>query len=255
MPEITANTALPGSPPIPPAHEHPRGLAHQFDDLRQQKEAATLGMWTFLATEVMFFGGVMLAYAVYRGKYAEAFAIGSRLEVWWIGFINTGVLLCSSLTMAIAVYNANRGLGSKTARYLVMTVLLGIVFMGIKGYEYAHIYNEHLLPGNSFDQPSPDATAGQIADFEHKFPDSLRNGGRIFFSFYFIMTGIHATHMIVGIPIILLIAWKAKKGTYTTRYYDPVENIGLYWHFVDIVWIFLYPLLYLIDLSSHTGMH
>ena len=219
-------------------------VAHQFDDAAQQKEAATLGMWAFLATEVMFFGGVLLAYAIYRSSYSEAFAAASQLEDWKIGGFNTLVLLCSSLTVVLAVYSAHHGNSRAVVKWILVTIVFGLAFLGVKAYEYNHLYHEHLIPGRNFDAPHVSEGGASHRHFEDP---QIRRGAEIFFSLYFCATGIHALHMIVGIGIMLVIAWMAHRGRFTPDYYNPVEISGLYWHFVDIVWIFLYPLLYLID--------
>jgi cytochrome c oxidase subunit 3 len=216
------------------AHGHSL-VAHQFDDLAQQHEASTLGMWAFLATEIMFFGGALIGYAVYRHSYYDAFSAASRLENWKIGGLNTGVLLCSSLSVALAVHSAQVGSRKGIVRWLLLTVLFGAAFLGVKAYEYSHLFHEHLVPGVHFDP-----------EREH-FPEALHNPAQIFYSFYFALTGIHALHMVVGVGIILYVAWLAHRGRFTPEYHNPVEMTGLYWHFVDIVWIFLYPLLYLIS--------
>ena len=231
-------------------------VAHQFDDLAQQKEAGILGMWAFLATEVMFFGGALLAYAIYRNTYHYAFAAASNLEIWWVGLINTFVLLASSFTVVLAVHKAQQGDNQGIAYWVIVTIVLGLAFIAVKGYEYHHLYEEHLIPG-VFD----DATFGHPVDKEGKvhalFPPELQKPAQIFFSFYFALTGIHALHMIVGVGIMLYIWWLAKREEFSPDYYNPVEIAGLYWHFVDIVWIFLYPLLYLVDrtFDTHMGPH
>ncbi len=206
-------------------------LAHQFDDLEQQREASTLGMWAFLVTEIMFFGGLFLGYSVYRFNYPEAFAEGSHHLDVTLGSINTTVLIGSSLTMALAVRGAQLGRRNTAVGSLLLTVLLGCVFLGIKAVEYGHKFEEQLVPGTSFGYSSTQVDPGQL---------------ELFFSFYFAMTGLHAFHMIIGIAILLVLVWKTWKGRFTPSYYAPVEMTGLYWHFVDIVWIFLFPLLYLI---------
>jgi cytochrome c oxidase subunit III len=216
-------------------HAHNPLVAHQFDDLAQQKEAGILGMWSFLATEIMFFGGALLAYSIYRGNYHYAFAAASNLEMWKVGLFNTFVLLASSYTVVRAVHHAQHGNNEKVFKWIIITILFGLAFIGIKAYEYHHVYAENLIPGPNFDK------------YGHHFPDYLRRPAQIFFSFYFALTGIHALHMIVGVGIMLWVAWLAKKKEFSTDYYNPVEIAGLYWHFVDIVWIFLYPLLYLVD--------
>ena len=208
---------------------HHPALAHQFDDLGQQKEAATLGMWVFLVTEVLFFGGMFLVYTVYRSWYPAAFAAASHELDVVLGGINTAVLITSSLTMALAVHAAQLGNRRALMLFLVATIALGGVFLGIKSVEYYHKFVEHHVPGPSF-------------QFEREY---LRTA-QIFFSLYFMMTGLHAVHMIIGIGIMLVMLWWSWCGSITAEYYSPIEISGLYWHFVDIVWIFLFPLLYLL---------
>jgi len=217
------------------ADSRPSYLAHHFDHLEQQKQSATLGIWLFLITEVMFFGGLFLGYIVYRGMYPEAWHLGSgKLDIA-LGTVNTVILIFSSLTMALSVRAAQTGKSRQCANFLLATIILGTAFLGIKAVEYsakffpaegAHYF---LIPGANFHLDSP-----------------FSNGVQIFFSFYFTMTGMHAIHMIIGIGILFWLYLKARKGSYHQDYYNPVEVTGLYWHFVDIVWIFLFPLLYLI---------
>lgn len=205
-------------------------VAHQFDDREQQFEAANLGMWTFLATEVMFFGGLFMAYAVYRYLYPAGFAEASRHTDMLLGGVNTAVLLTSSLTMALAVRAAQLGRRRSLVMFLVLTILMGMVFLGIKGVEYYKEYEEQLVPGLNF-------------AFEGEHAQAVK----LFFTFYFFMTGLHAVHMIIGIGVVAVIAVMAWQGRFSSEYYTPVDLTGLYWHFVDIVWVFLYPLLYLIE--------
>jgi cytochrome c oxidase subunit 3 len=213
-----------------PAEQHP-AFAHHFDTMAQQREASSLGMWVFLATEIMFFGGLILAYLVYRVAYFEAFAAGSHhLSIPW-GAANTAVLLGSSLTMALAVHAAQVGRRKATVVFLLLTIVLGSVFLGVKVIEYADKFSHHLVPGFNFQ------FAAEGVDPRH---------AEIYFSLYFAMTGMHAVHMILGVGLLATLVWYAWRGRYTPDYYSPVENVGLYWHFVDIVWIFLFPLLYLI---------
>jgi cytochrome c oxidase subunit III len=197
--------------------------------MAQQHAADSLGMWAFLLTEIMFFGGLFLGYTVYRSAYPQAFAEASHHLDIWLGSINTAVLITSSLSMALAVHSAQTNERRGLIRFLLLTVLLGLVFLGIKGTEYLHKFEEHLIPGANFAYPGPHAHQVQL-----------------FFSFYFGMTGLHAFHMIVGIGLLAALAWQAGRGRFSSDYYAPVELIGLYWHFVDIVWIFLFPLLYLL---------
>ena len=213
------------------AAEHDtHGLAHHFEDLEQQQSAASLGMWTFLVSEIMFFGGLFLGYIVYRHLYPEAFHLGSHELDVRLGAINTAVLICSSLTMALAIRTAAVGGARRTqVLFLVATMALGAVFLAIKAVEYHHKWVDHLMPGPGFEFASPEAP--------HM---------RIFFSFYFAMTGVHAFHMIVGLVYLVFITRRAARDAFTPENYTTLEMTGLYWHFVDVIWIFLFPLLYLI---------
>lgn len=208
-------------------------LAHHFDSLEQQHEAGLLGMWTFLATEILFFGGLFGAYTVYRHAYFAAFVAGSKELDITLGTINTLVLICSSLTMALAVNAAQTGKKS-LAWLLIATMLLGAVFLGIKAVEWHHDYVLGMVPGIAW---SPERWQEEgVAQKEVQ----------IFFLLYFCMTGLHALHMIVGFGLLGYLVFGARRNWFSPDYYNPVEIIGLYWHFVDIVWIFLFPLLYLI---------
>jgi cytochrome c oxidase subunit III len=204
-------------------------VAHQFDDPAQQRETSTLGMWVFLATEVMFFGGLFLAYTVYRALHVEAFELASRRLDIGLGGFNTAVLLTSSLTMALAVHSAQAGKRRRIVVFLALTIMLGVAFLGIKGFEYHEKFVDHLVPGPAF-----------------SFPLAQAREAEMFFYLYFAMTGLHALHMIAGVGVVGVIAIKAGRGQFTPAYYTPLEMAGLYWHFVDIVWIFLFPLLYLV---------
>ena len=204
-------------------------VAHQFEDAGQQFYASTLGMWLFIATEIMFFGGVFTAYVYYRSMYREAFIHGSHHLDVTLGTINTAVLITSSLTMALAVHAAQLGQRRLVMIFLVLTMALGAAFLGIKSVEYYHKFVEHHVPGPAF----------------HFEPEHFSHA-QIFFSLYFVMTGIHALHMVIGLGIMSVMLWWAWRGTITREYSNPIEISGLYWHFVDIVWIFLFPLLYLL---------
>ncbi|MFB3854823.1 MAG: cytochrome c oxidase subunit 3 family protein [Vicinamibacterales bacterium] len=228
-----AGPVAPGAIPHGVAGPHHPALMHHFDDLEQQKEAASLGMWVFLATEVLFFGGLFATYMVYRIWYPEVFGEASRHLDLTLGALNTAVLICSSLTMAIAVHASAIGRRGTLMLMLVLTMALGSVFLGIKGYEYYTKWVEHLIPGPGF-------------RFEHG--DAMH--AQIFYSLYFAMTGLHATHMVIGLGILSGILFMAWRGRFTPEWNTPVEVTGLYWHFVDIVWIFLFPLLYLVDRHS-----
>jgi len=219
-------------------HHHP-ALAHHFESLAVQTEASTLGMWTFLVQEVLFFGAFFLVYTLHRNLYYPVFEACSHHLDWKLGAVNTAVLICSSLTMALAVHAAAVGKRRQIVLWLLATVLLGSVFLGVKVVEYHEKWEAQLIPGlrwGSAQQVGHELHL-QGADVEH---------AQLYFSLYFGLTGLHALHMIVGIPIILWIAFRAHRGEFGPEYGTPVELTGLYWHFVDIVWIFLFPLLYLI---------
>jgi cytochrome c oxidase subunit 3 len=208
--------------------EH-HAVAHQFDDMAQQYDAGQLGIWVFLMTEIMFFGGMILAYIVYRSIYPQAFAAGSHHLDIILGSINTVVLIGSSLTMAMAVYAVQMGRRLTLLTYLLATLGLGLVFLGIKAVEYTSKFQSQLVPGPWF-------------HFEGEHAEYVE----LFFSLYFVMTGMHALHMIIGMGLLVVFAWQAWRGRFSATYRAPIEFIGLYWHFVDIVWIFLFPLLYLL---------
>jgi len=224
--------------PVAVEHQGPE-LLHHFADVEQQRDAASLGMWLFLATEVMFFGGMFCAYLVYRYVHFNEFAAGSRSLDIWLGTINTAVLICSSLTVALGVRAAQMGKTKLLVILLILTLLFGLAFLGIKGVEWYDKYKEHHIPGASFNAD----------DIAKEYPQIKidQQYEQTYFSLYFAMTGLHALHMIIGIGLFGVITYFAWKGRYGANYYTPVENAGLYWHFVDIVWIYLFPLLYLID--------
>ncbi len=308
-------------------HYHPPGLQHQFEDMAQQQESASIGMWLFLVQEIMFFGGMFTAYLVYRSKYPMAFAAGSNHLNEWLGMANTLVLIVSSLTMALAVHYAQVGKRNAQVILIILTMIFGVTFLGVKAYEYAEKYNDGLVPvaglnlktdkkitkNQPFDLADPETmmksslpfpgavekhverfnendtvktgeheeyinprgdfiwkniSLAQKAQSEGYLTESeqigyMENGEisqskfqdkvRIFFWIYFAMTGLHAIHMIIGLGVMTWLLWKAWRYTFTSDYYSPVEIAGLYWHFVDIVWIFLFPLLYL--LGRHFGGH
>lgn len=210
------------------------GLQHHFDDSAQQLESSTLGMWIFLVTEIMFFGGMFASYTIYRNLFPDAFASTSHYMNVTIGAINTGVLICSSFTMVLAVRAAQLGQKKAVIAFLVSTLVLGTVFLVLKYVEYHEKWIDHHIPGPSF----------QYADsrFVHQ--------AQILFFLYFAMTGMHALHMIVGAGLLTTLIVMASGNRFSAEWYTPVEMIGLYWHFVDIVWIFLFPLLYLIGHTS-----
>ena len=219
----------------PHGHVHHPALQHHFDSMAQQQEAATLGMWLFLVTEVMFFGGLLMAYLVYRVWYPEAWSEGSLDLDVVLGGTNTAVLIASSLTMAFAVRSAQTGASVRTLIvWLLLTMAFGATFLVIKFFEYKHKFELHHVPGYDFIYPGPHGRQVEI-----------------FFSLYFSLTGLHALHMIIGLSLMSVITWMAYKRRFSPEWYTPVEMSGLYWHFVDIVWIFLFPLLYLVDRAHH----
>jgi len=209
-------------------------LYGQFETMDQQRETASLGMWVFLVTEVLFFGGMFMTYTLNRSTYPEIFAEASRSIKLSLGAINTVVLIGSSLTMAMAVWASQVGKKQLITIFLIATLVLGSVFLGIKAVEYHEKYVEHHIPGLNF-------------RFEAGSDIGTNAHTQLFFSLYFAMTGLHALHMIVGAGLLLWLIRQSLRGRFTPQYNTPVELIGLYWHFVDIVWIFLFPLLYLID--------
>ena len=234
-------------------------LYGHFETLEQQKESAALGMWVFLVTEVLFFGGLFLAYTVNRGAFSTAFGAGSNTLDIKLGGFNTVVLIMSSLTMAMAVWSAQVGKKKLVSIFLIATLGLGTVFLGVKVIEYKQKFDHHLIPGQGFDMryrsehpratDDPKEIAIEKEEVEKTFAvDQDTNAhGQLYFSLYFAMTGLHALHMIVGAGLLVWLIKGSFAGRFTPQYNTPVEIVGLYWHFVDIVWIYLFPLLYLID--------
>jgi cytochrome c oxidase subunit 3 len=280
-------------------HYHPPGLQHQFEDMKQQEESVSIGMWLFLAQEIMFFGGLFTAYLVYRWRFPMAFAAGSNhLDAFW-GGLNTLVLIVSSLTMALTVYYARLGNRNMQVILIILTMFFGTVFLGVKAIEYSDKYNHGLVPVTGLNRivKAPAETAGAETAVavpcwehghggeEHQYvnpkgefewqdcslaklaqdhnyltdaekigyfsngqvdQNKFRDRVRIFYWLYFAMTGLHALHMVIGLVLMSWLLYKASRNTFSPEYYMPVEMSGLYWHFVDIVWIFLFPLLYLL---------
>lgn len=278
---------------------HEPGLQHQFEDMGQQEESVSIGMWMFLVQEILFFGGLFTAYLVFRSRYPMAFAAGSNhLDAFW-GGLNTIVLIVSSLTMALTVYYAQKGNRTLQVVLILLTMFFGSVFLGVKAIEYTDKYNHGLVPVAGLnkkikedkssashetghekpcwevDHNAPpvehanpkgefmwtDCSLVKLAQDKNFLTESEKNGYfsggqidinkfrdkvRLFYFIYFVMTGLHALHMIVGLGLMTWLLWTAFKGNYNGDYYMPVEMSGLYWHFVDIVWIFLFPLLYLL---------
>ncbi len=205
----------------------------QYSNPTQQEESATLGLWVFLATEVLFFGALFLAYAAYRVSYPEGFAEAGKHLNLAIGTINTAVLLTSSFAMALAVHEIQSNRPKKCALYLGLTWLMGFLFLCLKAYEYYDDIEKHIIPGASV---TPKAGPTPIP--------------RLLYFIYYVMTGLHATHLTIGLCVIAVMIIRSLRGSFSREYSTPVELTGLYWHFVDLVWIFLYPLLYLMDRHS-----
>jgi cytochrome c oxidase subunit 3 len=219
---------------------------HHFETEEQQREAASFGMWLFLLTEIMFFGGMFFAYLLYRNWYYDAFVVASNQLSIPLGATNTAVLIGSGFFMALGVWAAEVRKKNLLVLFLVITTLLGAVFIGVKGVEYHEKWEKHHIPGSHFDVSefvNPQAYGLK----ETPLAPDMAQRTQVFFFLYFAMTGMHALHMIIGIGLLIWLMWRAQKGDFTNGYVAPIENFGLYWHFVDIVWLFLFPLLYLIN--------
>lgn len=205
-------------------------VAHHFVDSEQQFDAAKLGMWIFLVTEILFFGGLFAAYIIYRAWYPELYIMASTQLDTTMGAINTAVLIFSSLTMALSIWAAQHNDKKKTGLFLLITIACAFMFMVIKYFEYTHKFELGIFPGDAY----------TFTGIDHP-------KAHIFFSIYYMMTGLHGIHVIIGIGLIFWLWIKNNKGAFNSAYYTPIEIVGLYWHLVDIIWIFLFPLLYLID--------
>ena len=210
-------------------------LRHHFENMEQQRGASSMGMWVFLITEIMFFGGMFMAYLTYRYEYFTAWQEGSQHMDFWIGTINTAVLICSSLTMVLAVLAIQQGRRRLTSIMLAVTICFAIAFLVLKGIEYHGHWLAHEFPGSAF-------------HFNGIDPRHVE----MFFVLYFVMTGFHALHVVIGIGLVSTVLYMNERGHFSADYHNPIENVGLYWHFVDLVWIYLYPLLYLIG-HRHVG--
>ena len=222
---------------------HHGHVAHQFDDAAQQKHAGILGMWTFLATEVLFFGAIFVSYAIFRSAYHTAFTAGTHQLDRVVGLINTCVLLCSSLSMALGVHAAATSRRKALIGWLIVTMIFGTAFLGVKAYEYSTEWHHGLVPVLKWEYGADHPFTGHDGTvLAGREIDRLK----LFFVFYFTMTALHALHMIVGLGVLATLVVMAWRGKFSAAYHNPVEISGLYWHFVDIVWVFLYPMLYLL---------
>ena len=223
---------------------------HHFETQEQQREAGSFGMWLFLLTEIMFFGGMFFAYLLYRNWYYDAFVTSSNQLSVPLGAVNTVILISSGFFMALAVWAAEVKKKKELVWCLILTTIFGFAFLGVKTVEYKEKWEKHHIPGASFDvhefiNPAIDAKTGK-AEQRPLAPDMAQKT-QVFFFLYFAMTGMHALHMIIGLGLLGWLIYRAQRGDFTDGYVAPIENFGLYWHFVDIVWLFLFPLLYLIN--------
>jgi cytochrome c oxidase subunit 3 len=219
-------------------------LQHHFDTPIQQFDAAKLGMWLFLAQEILFFSGLFVAYGVFRVNHPEAFEAGSAQLNRYIGAFNTCVLLVSSFTAAMAVRSAQLGKREWTSRYLLITIGCAFAFLIVKYFEYKEKFAHHLLPGQWF-HPEPHHMHIWMQGMTevHALPADTH----IFFGIYFVLTGLHGLHVAVGIGVLFWIWLRNRRGEFSKDYWTPVDIVALYWHLVDLVWIYLFPLLYLIS--------
>jgi len=229
-------------------HEHPPYQKHHFETMEQQSEAARFGMWLFLLTEIMFFGGLFMAYLLYRNWYNPAFVAASHQLSIPLGAANTAILITSGFFMALGVWAAEMRKKRQLMVYLILTTIFGLAFLGIKAVEYHEKWEHSHIPGIKY----------SIAEFVNPPAGSedkplgvdMAQKTELFFFLYFAMTGMHALHMIIGIGLLGILMARTQRGDFTTGHVAQIENFGLYWHFVDIVWIFLFPLLYLINLHA-----
>ncbi|MDZ4661515.1 MAG: cytochrome c oxidase subunit 3 family protein [Pseudomonadota bacterium] len=205
---------------------------HHYESPEHQYSTAKQGVWVFMATEILMFGGLFVAYALYKNIYPEIFVFGSSLLDWRMGALNTVVLIASSLTMALGIHYIQKKENTKAFWNLILTVVCGLIFMVVKYFEYSHKFHEHIFPGKHFAY----APVGV---------DVPVNQG-LYFSLYFMMTGLHGTHVLIGMGMILWVAIKTRRGDFGPHYYTPVEGVGIFWHLVDLIWIYLFPLLYLV---------
>ena len=218
---------------------------HHFETEEQQREAGSFGMWLFLLTEIMFFGGLFFAYLLYRNWYYPAFAAASNQLSVPLGAFNTVMLISSGFCMALGVYYAEVRKKTMLVVMLILTTIFGLIFIGVKGIEYHEKWEKHHIPGASYD--ISEFVNPTAASNEAPLAQDMAEKTQVFFFLYFVMTGMHALHMIIGIGLLFWLTWRAHRWEFSKGYVAPIENFGLYWHFVDIVWLFLFPLLYLIN--------
>ena len=224
--------------------EHDPHHQHHFATMEQQFDTAKLGMWIFLVTEVLTFGGLFAGFGLMQNRYPQEFLEAHEHLIRWQGTLNTIVLLVSSFTMVKAVAAVRRNMNQVAVRYLIATIVCAFIFMGVKYFEYTHKFEEGLFPGKWY-QSQPTDTVKVVDVITNKIIPSP--GYKTFFSFYFMMTGLHGLHIVVGIGLLTWVAIRTSRGELNSSYYTPVDLVGLFWHLVDLVWIYLFPLYYLIS--------
>jgi cytochrome c oxidase subunit III len=223
---------------------HTHHYAHHFDSAEHEYDTSKQGVWLFLCTEILMFGGLFVGYAIFHHLYPEIFKVGSHFTDWRLGTANTVVLLTSSLTMALAIYYVQKAQSNKAIVMLALTILCGFGFMGIKAFEYSHKWHMGLKPGAwyAMNEHGLEELHRQLPMLE-KAPENLA----LYFSFYYMMTGLHGIHVLIGMCLIFWILLRVRRGDFSPTYYTAVEGVGLFWHLVDLVWIYLFPLLYLVS--------
>ncbi len=221
----------------PKDHHH----AHHFDSAEQEYQTSKVGIWLFMVTEILMFGGLFVGFALFKNIYPEVFETGALFLDWHLGAANTIVLLTSSLTMALGIYYIQTGKREAAFWNLIATIACGAIFMVIKYFEYTHKFHMGLFPGGLF---SFDPTS--VAQLPAGLPEVLPANLALYFSFYFCMTGLHGIHVVSGMILIGWVAWRHKRGDFNPKYFTAVEGVGIFWHVVDLIWIYLFPLLYLV---------
>jgi len=228
--------------------------AHHFNSLSHQYDSAKQGVWLFMVTEILMFGGLFVAYLIYKSLYAPIFHVGSSYLDWRLGSINTVVLITSSFTMALGIYFNQKNKPKQAVIALALTILCALAFMVIKYFEYSHKIHLGLVPGKYFTNTE---FQNKVAEYISNMPiesltpalsdaNLMKKIAPLYFGFYFVMTGLHGLHVVIGACLIFWVMVKTAKGQFGAEYYTPVEVVGLFWHIVDLIWIYLFPLLYLV---------
>lgn len=228
---------------VKPAHaQHGHHHAHHFESAEHEYDTGKQGVWLFLCTEILMFGGLFVGYAIFHHLYPELFKIGSKFTDWRLGATNTVVLLFSSLTMALSIFYTQTGKSKKAIGAMAITVVCGAIFMLIKYFEYSHKIHLGLMPGAWF-TGNYEHLAHEINVPVEEIPKNLP----LYFSFYYMMTGLHGIHVLIGMGLIVWTMIRTNRGDFSPHHYTAVEGVGLFWHLVDLVWIYLFPLLYLVS--------